>query len=624
MRVGGLKIASHRMEVGIFFCLTLAVYYKTMAPGLTFIDSGELAAVATRLGIAHPTGYPLFTLLGWVATHLPFGPEPIVRLNFLAALLCAGSAALFYCVVLHLLSVVGRASKGSEEYPVLERAGALGATLLLGFSETFWSQALAIEVYSLHLFLLSAILLVFFRAILPGKNDVTTGERRWSVFAFLLGLSFANHMTTILLAPGMLFLYFAFQGRRKASWVRLGRMVPFLLLGLSPYFYLPIRAAQGPFFNWGAPATVERFLWHVSGKQYRVWMFSSTESAGRQFKYFLETLPSEVAYIGLAFALVGIIVVLKSNRRLFWGSLLMFAACVGYSINYDIHDIDSYFLLAYVTLVLWSSFGIVAAFRLFASRWSVPPLIWKFAGMCVAVPALVMNFGRVDQSGNRSVENYTNDVFASLAPNALVLSYQWDFWVSASLYVQYVRGYRADAAVVDKELLRRSWYLQELSVRYPWLVDRSKGEIEAFGKELYKFEHNLAYNPSVIQARFEEMIRSLIRNNIGTRPVYVTPEIEPEFTREWQRVPVGLAQRLYADSIFHPSELPVFKGQPGVSRERLEQTMHRLYADAFVQRAQYYYSMGGYSEDVNQALKSALLFDKNHQGAHRLLALVPR
>jgi hypothetical protein len=40
------------------------VYLKTLAPSVTFIDSGELAAVACTLGIAHPTGYPLFTLLG--------------------------------------------------------------------------------------------------------------------------------------------------------------------------------------------------------------------------------------------------------------------------------------------------------------------------------------------------------------------------------------------------------------------------------------------------------------------------------------------------------------------------------------------------------------------------------
>ena len=64
----------------------LAVYLFTLAPGLTFIDSGELATVTSVLGIAHPTGYPLFTLIGWVFAHFPAGSEPIVRLNAMAAL----------------------------------------------------------------------------------------------------------------------------------------------------------------------------------------------------------------------------------------------------------------------------------------------------------------------------------------------------------------------------------------------------------------------------------------------------------------------------------------------------------------------------------------------------------
>ena len=49
---------------GIAFLLSFLLYLRTAAPHVTFIDSGELAAVASSLGVAHPTGYPLFTLIG--------------------------------------------------------------------------------------------------------------------------------------------------------------------------------------------------------------------------------------------------------------------------------------------------------------------------------------------------------------------------------------------------------------------------------------------------------------------------------------------------------------------------------------------------------------------------------
>ena len=53
------------------FCISLAVYIKTLAPGVTFTDSGELAVDCITLGVAHPTGYPLFTILGHLWTLIP-------------------------------------------------------------------------------------------------------------------------------------------------------------------------------------------------------------------------------------------------------------------------------------------------------------------------------------------------------------------------------------------------------------------------------------------------------------------------------------------------------------------------------------------------------------------------
>ena len=66
------------------FALTLAAYLSTLAPDVTFTDSGELAAVAATLGVAHPTGYPLFTLLGHLWTLLPLPGTVIYRMNLFA------------------------------------------------------------------------------------------------------------------------------------------------------------------------------------------------------------------------------------------------------------------------------------------------------------------------------------------------------------------------------------------------------------------------------------------------------------------------------------------------------------------------------------------------------------
>lgn len=343
------------------FGVCLAVYLTTVAPRVTFIDSGELAAVASTLGVAHPTGYPLFTLLGWCVSKVPIAATEIVRLNVLTAILTAlGTLVFFRAMVAIQLSCYGQ-RQDDRTMPLL--ASSLSASFILAFSRTYWSQSTSIEVYSLHCVFLAAILYSIVKALRSRHN-----MRWWSVVGFLLGLSFTNHMTTVLLIPGLLLL-FGSEFRKRRDLLRgAGSLVIPFFLGLSLYLYLPIRAADDPVLNWGNPQTFERFLWHVSGKQYRVWMFSSLDIAGRQLQYFLEHLPSEFAYVPLLFALLGIWVLLRRNKRWFWFTLLLFVTCVLYSINYDIHEIDPYFLLSYFMIAMWAGIGVRFAIDEFVLR----------------------------------------------------------------------------------------------------------------------------------------------------------------------------------------------------------------------------------------------------------------
>ena len=82
--------------------LVLIIYYFTLAPGVIQIDSGELAAVQATLGIAHPTGYPLFTLVGYLFVKIPLQVSTIYKANLLAAIWC-GLGILFFIKSVTLL-----------------------------------------------------------------------------------------------------------------------------------------------------------------------------------------------------------------------------------------------------------------------------------------------------------------------------------------------------------------------------------------------------------------------------------------------------------------------------------------------------------------------------------------
>ncbi len=559
-------------SVSLLWLILFSVYCLTMAPTVGFIDSGELSTVAVSLGIAHPTGYPLFTLVTKMWSSIPVAQEFIVRLNIFAALATSMAAVAFFFVV---CSIIEDTSK-KDQWSVLLTA--LISSMFLGFSRTFWFQALAIEVYSLHLLLIMIDLYLFIKAVQLRSYS------HWLLFAFAVGLSFTNHLTTVLLAPAMLYWFFAEHGFEKASFKKIGILAAPFLVGLSLYLYLPVRAMQQPLLNWGNPQTAEHLWWHFTGKQFRVFMFSSAEAAQRQLNYFFDNLTNEFFFPVLIIAGIGAAVLLFKDRMKFVFIFLLLAACVAYSINYDIHDIDSYFLLAFVAIALFASFGIhliLARFESSVARSAAVGVLLAVAGF-----QLYNNREEVDQSTNYLVEDYTMNILQNLPQNAIVISYQWDYFVAASYYYQHVKGIRQDVTVIDKELLRRSWYFVQLEKMYPEVARRSRHEIQSFLIELDKFEQGVPYDVAMIEGRYTQLLKSFMERN-ADRPVFVTPEIEEQYTAGTIRIPEGLVLRLTTDTLYQPlTEQKIqFRDFPGT--DAYSKQITALTRNALLLRAQY-------------------------------------
>lgn len=608
-----------RIATAAIFLLTLTVYFLTLCPTVDFIDAGELAAVTHTLGIPHPTGYPTFTMIGWLWSRLPLGDE-IYRLNLLSAVTCAAGAAVYFRLMYFILGLLPvsqpTGSKGkkkgerasTQSISTEERvAVAIFGALVIAFSETYWSTALSIEVYSLHCLLLSLVLFFFAKALFEHQAGASFfgRERYWLAFAFTLGLSFTNHLTTILLAPACLFIFFRSYRFGNVAWKKIAVAAPAFFVGLLPYLYLPIAASAKPSFNWGNPIDLTRFIWHTSGKQYRTWIFSSTEAAGKQFKFFVNTLPAEFGYIAFVLMLVGVYFLFKHHRVIGWFVVILFATCVGYSINYDIHDIESYFLLAYITGGVLAAFGFLAVVRRFRDKLNIAFGI-GIVSVGIMIGAL---WNDVSERENYLVEDYTMNMFRSLAPNALVISYQWDYFVSASYYYQTVKGMRRDVVVLDKELFRRSWYFEQLKKNHPTLYQRSKPEIDDFLTELKKFEHELPYDAAVIEAKYQALINSFVTKNIADRPAYCTIEIEKEFFPGYYRIPEGLALRLYAKLPEAPAEVnDNFTVRPFLRSERLVVGILGMYSAMLAARGNYLMDFKRY-EDAARHFERALQFN---------------
>ena len=388
------------------------------------------------------------------------------------------------------------------------------------------------------------------------QNSLT---RNLIFFAYAYGLCFCNHMTTVLTIPAFAWLYFYIFKLKRQSFERLFYLLPFFLLGLSTYLYFPIRASSHPIPDWGHPATLERIFWHVSGKQFRVWMFSGWDVVQRQFTYLVSHFTDEFHPIVAIVIAVGLIASFLQSRTRFYFLAIFIVTDLAYALNYSIFDIDSYFLLLFITCGFLFVFGLEFLVQKINSIESRKKGIIALAAICFIVVQLVSNYRNVEEPVNKLPEEFVGHAFLEFAPNAIVFSGIWDYFISPSWYKQIVKHERRDVTIIDKSLLQdRSWYFIQLEKTAPDVVWRSRASIDAFLVELSKFEHDEPFDHAEIQLRWSNLLADIVASALPNHPVYVDARIASEFPSTYKRIPSGLFVRLVDPKDSSAVSFPVY------------------------------------------------------------------
>ncbi len=512
--------------VGIFIS-TLFLYWLTSYPTVAYIDSGELALAAWTLGIAHPTGYPLYTLIGRLFSLLPF---ELITTQILLGMLCTSLAA----VVLYF--TLKKLFSSEEKWRSLTAAA---FALLFAVAPLVWSQGTTNEVYSLQLLLFT--LLLYLLSLQATSRTLLTG-------AFLYGLAFGNHMSTILLAPSVIaYLWhnrrYLIQNRR----ILLGSSALFLL-GISIYFYLPIRSALMPLFNWDEPHTWANFVRHVSGWQYRVWMFHQSIAAlVKQLGNFAVILYDQFPLPFWPAIVWGLFIGWKRHPRLQTYLALFLAMDLIYSLNFSIPDIDNYLLPSALVLMFMGAIGLNDLFLKVPAR---TPLIANLTILLVAW-GLIVNWQAQNNSKNYAALDGVHNYYKSVVPPALIMCANWDF-ESPWFYSHFYLKEQPQVLMIDKELLRRSWYYDWVKQVDPKLFDYIKPEYEDFLPQVKLFEAGLPYGGEAIEAAYEALLKKITTYE-GYR-FYFDPSVQLKFHLGGQiRVSGELFQLLKPGEIFEAS-----------------------------------------------------------------------
>ena len=448
-----------------------ALYLRTLAPGVLGGDSGEFQFAAWLGGFAHPTGYPLYLLLGYLWTHLLPIADAAWRMNAFSALWGAVAVGLLYLLALRMLQITTQA-----RWPAaISRLLALLAAAIFAVTPTIWSQAVVAEVYTLNAALIIAILLALVTWAARGRMSALY------VTAFVFGLSLAHHRTTLLWIPAIATFVWLANRQRDASQrltLSLRRLVILSLLVLAPlllYLTIPLTAPQTPYMHVQVgpnqtldlyKPTLDGFLNYVTGREFESEFRAPVDALGRVMPS-LRLLAGEVTWLGVLLGVLGLIWLARRSRPLLALTGLGFLTLFVFNLFYGIGDIAVYYIPLYALWTVWIACGvagIIAAVRRGLRRTedgrrttddgrplpsSLSPGHLVTLSLCLLafllpIYLLLTHFAQADQSRNTAARAFWEATLAQPIPqNAILVSNDRDEMMPL-WYMQYVEGRRPD------------------------------------------------------------------------------------------------------------------------------------------------------------------------------------
>ncbi|XP_071971849.1 protein O-mannosyl-transferase TMEM260 [Engystomops pustulosus] len=445
----------------VVFTCVFAVYVKTLHPSVPGGDSGELITAAYELGVAHPPGYPLFTLLAkLVMVLLPVG-SIAYRVNLLCSFFGAASSSLLFSTTVRL----------SGSYS----AGILAAGLY-SFSRLTWQWSIAAEVFSLN-----NLFVVMLMGLTVEFHKAKTDSKRSKISlygAFCCGLSLCNQHTIVLYVVCIVIWVLGHQIMYKElSLSYLLKLGLYFATGLLPYSYLIVSS----YFNqarwtWGDQTTVQGLLTHLLREEYGTFSLAKSEagsSMGEILMFQINLMYIEITPVALGLALL-CLYLCYTNRDSNLSIVLLFTTMLlGYSLffswraNLDITKplflgvVERFWMQSNIVVCTLGGHGLSLAMHSIRSKMANKDFTiyieWIFTVALVA-HQIHANYSVCDQSSNYAVDKFAKNILSSMPQNAIILL-RGDLPGNSLRYLHYCEGLRPDLSLVDQEMMTYEWYL---------------------------------------------------------------------------------------------------------------------------------------------------------------------
>ena len=540
-----------------------------MSHSVNGFDSGELATVQATWGIAHPTGYPFFAILGFIFSKIPLPFSTIFKLNLLCVLW--NSLTIFFLIktVKYILEnieyfVINNDNNKLKWLNIDKRfilIISILSSLSFAFSVTFWEQASRIEVYSLQLFLTSVIIFFSIKEFTTIKKDqVKIFSKNLLIIAIFLGLAFSNHLMTIYLIPALLYLFFNYKGINKKSLILFFEL-SLIIVSIAVFFYLLMmfRAQMSPPYIFSNPSSISKLISHVQAEEYRDFMFKGLGTVKKQSIKLLKMLSfdsnknfisGEFSFM-LIFVFSGIIFSSIFFKKLFIWSILLISTCLFFAFNYSIPDINEYYLVVFLCFAIMISISLIILFSFLKNK--INKIILLVVAFVFVISQLFTNYNLSNKRNDFFAEDYTKSLLNSLPKGSFLISQDWTFLISPSLYLQNVGAYRKDVKIISTYWMQKDWYKKDLAKKYGSL------------REIQKKDYYVTF----------DVVKNLIdknKFNLGAHN-FIVPDV---FTF-----------KIVHNQIYYPAEDPDFKIHFSEDRNKYEEFYYSLIAWMLENRAKY-------------------------------------
>jgi hypothetical protein len=445
----GWQHVIHRVpwvQVALFVGL-LTIYALTLTPGVLGGDVGELQFVPHILGMTHPTGTPLYCIVGRLWTALPLGPAVAWRMNLLSAISASLTVVVVYC---HIYWRTGHT------------VPALVAALSLAWGMTFWEQAIMADKYAFNALLVALVL------HLAMRWGETRSPATLNLLALTYGLSLTHHRTMILFAPALLgTMWWHERGAWWRDWRRLLRLAAFFLAPMLFYLYLPWAEARNlPPGTWHPRSLVDWYHYFIDTGQIG-FMYIDPSDLGERLLFYASTLQRDFTWVGVVLGVGGLFWQFRRRPAEAVFLLVSFALHAFLAANHHLPRQWTFFIPTFVIFALWIGEALGAVWmgleRLCHERRREGIVLTAALALAMLTLSIAPFSGRYrlyrdahDGAGVLDVwrqslkQGYMGDrmgrAMANVEPNATIVC-DWE-QATPLWYFQQVEGWRPDVQIV--------------------------------------------------------------------------------------------------------------------------------------------------------------------------------